>query len=597
MAKKKIAIKYTARDFDSIKQSLVDYTKRYYPETYQDFNDASFGSLMLDTVSYVGDVLSYYVDYQANESFLETAFERQNIIRLSKQLGYNYENISTATGEIQIYALIPANEIGLGPDSAYYPIIREGSTFSNTEGKNFILTEDIRFSDPSNKIVVGRVDESTGIPTSYAIKASGKIISGQIEESRVEAGVYEKFKKILIPDDDVVEIISVTDFEGNEYFQVDNLTQNIIYKTFANKESGSDTAKEYLRPVSVPRRFTFEYDGEDYFLQFGHGSEDEISTNPIADPSSVALKMQGRNYITDVDIDPTRLGKTDTLGISPSDTTLIIRYRKNSNSNPNAAAGTVTNFVSLNIDFVDIVNLNSTKLNLVRSSMEIINIEPVIGSSVQQSNEEIKVRALAHFATQKRAVTDKDYEALIYSMPSKFGSISRCNIVLDSDSFKRNINAYVLGSDENSKLTVLNDTLKNNLKIWISDYKMINDTIDILDAKIINIGIEFDVISDSSFNKGDIYRKCIDTLSARYQKSLQMGEPFYITDVYYELNRINGVVDTRNVKIVNKTGSKYSSTSLNIETNMSADGRYLRCPDNVCYEIKYPTVDITGIVK
>ena len=137
-------------------------------------------------------------------------------------------------------------------------------------------------------------------------------------------------------------------------------------------------------------------------------------------------------------------------------------------------------------------------------------------------------------------------------MPSKLGSISRCNIVLDSDSFKRNINAYVLGSDENSKLVTLNDTLKENLKIWISEYKMINDTIDILDAKIVNIGIEFEVISDSNFNKGDIYRKCVDTLSERYQKSLQMGEPFYVTDVYYELNRINGVVDTRNVKLVNK---------------------------------------------
>jgi hypothetical protein len=174
MAKKKVAIKYTARDFNTIKEALVDYAKRYYPETYQDFNDASFGSLMLDTVSYVGDTLSYFLDYQANESFIETAFERENIIRLSRQLGYNYENISTAIGELQIYSLIPANEIGLGPDASYYPIIREGSAFSNNEGKNFILTEDVRFDSPSNEIVVGRVDETTGIPTSYAVTCQWK---------------------------------------------------------------------------------------------------------------------------------------------------------------------------------------------------------------------------------------------------------------------------------------------------------------------------------------------------------------------------------------------------------------------------------------
>jgi hypothetical protein len=126
---------------------------------------------------------------------------------------------------------------------------------------------------------------------------------------------------------------------------------------------------------------------------------------------------------------------------------------------------------------------------------------------------------------------------------------------------------------------------------------MINDTIDILDAKIVNLGIEFEVISDSNFNAGDIYRKCISTLAEKYNKALQMGEPFYVTDVYYELNRINGVVDTRNVKLVSKTGSSYSQTSLDIPSNMSADGRYLRSPANVCYEIKFPTVDITGIIK
>ena len=435
------------------------------------------------------------------------------------------------------------------------------------------------------------------MPTSFAVRASGKVISGQIEEVRIDTGEYEKFKKIIIPDDDVVEILSVTDFEGNEYYQVDDLTQNVIYKSFTNNGSDSDTTKEYLRPVSVPRRFTFEYDGVDYFLQFGHGSEDEISLNPIADPSSVALKLEGRDYVTDVNIDPSRLGKTDTLGISPSDSTLIIRYRKNSNENPNAAAGTITNINSLNINFVNLASLNDTKLRNVRVSLEVNNTEPVVGSSVEQSNEEIKIRATSFFATQKRAVTERDYEAMIYSMPSKFGSIYRCNIILDSNSFKRNINAYVLGSDQNSKLAILNQSLKENLKIWVSEYKMINDTIDIIDGKIVNLGIEFEVIADSDSNKADVYRKCVETLSNRFDKALQMGEPLYVTDVYYELNRINGVVDTRNVKIINKTGTSYSSTPMNIEANMSADGRYLRCPDNVSFEIKFPNTDITGIVK
>jgi hypothetical protein len=597
MAKKKVPIKYTDRDFNSIKSSLVDYAKRYYPETFQDFNEASFGSLMLDTVSYVGDILSYFLEYQANESFLDTAFEKKNIIKLSRQLGYNYTNISTATGTINMYVLIPANEMGLGPDADYYPIIRQGTTFSSKEGKNFILAEDIRFDSPENEIVVGRVSETTGLPTSYAVKASGKIISGQIVENRYDIGDYEKFRKVQLNDQDIVEILSVRDFEDNEYFQVDNLTQDIVYKSFANIGSDSTTTKEYLRPVSVPRRFTFEYDGEDYYLQFGHGSEDEININPVADPSAVALKLHGRDYVADVSLDPTKLLQTDKLGISPSNTTLIVQYRRNSNDNPNAKTGSIVNLGELKIEFQNLTELDSSKVSSVRRSIEVSNSEPVVGSSVEQSNEEIKVRALSNFATQQRAVTDKDYEAMIYSMPAKFGSIYRCNIVLDSDSFKRNLNAYVLASDQDSKLVMANNSLKENLKIWISNYKMINDTIDIVDGKVVNLGIEFDVIADPDYNNADVYNRCIEVLTQRYEKALQMGEPFYLTDIYYELNRISGVVDTRNVRLVNKTGSQYSSTSIDIDFNMSADGRYLQCPANVCYEIKFPTLDITGVIR
>jgi len=597
MSKKKVAINYTARDFNSIKEQLLDYTKRYYPETYQDFSEASFGSLMIDTVSYVGDMLSYFVDYQANESFLQTAYERENIIRLSRQLGYNYQDVSTATGEVFIYALIPANELGLGPDSNYMPIIKSGTTLSDQSDNGFILTEDIRFDDPANEVVVGRVNESTGLPTSYAVRASGKIISGQLEEIQLDIGDYEKFLKLEIPDTNVVEIISVVDLEGNEYYQVDNLTQDIIYKTFANDGENSDTVKEYLRPISAPRRFTFEYDGENYFLQFGHGSEETIEINQVADPSDVALQMHGRDYVADVQIDPTRLLQTDKMGVSPSSTTLTIVYRKNTNENTNAAAGSINNFSDLNITFKDILSLSSSKISSVRGSLEITNQNPIVGSSVSPTAEEIKIRAQAHFATQNRAVTEKDYESMIYSMPSKFGSISRCNIVIDSDAFKRNLNAYVLGTDKDNKLTRLNNTLKENLKIWISNYKMINDTVDIIDAKIVNLAIEFDVVSDPDFNSSEIYGKCISVLSEKYSKALQMGEPFYVTDVYFALNKISGVIDTKNVRIINKNSSRYSSTSYNIESNMSSDGRYLRCPTNVCFEIKYPNVDITGVIR
>lgn len=597
MAKRKTPIDYTSRDFDSIKESLVDYAKRYYPEVYQDFNEASFGSLMLDMVSYVGDVMSFYVDYQANESFLSTAIEKKNVINLARQMGYKYQQVSTASGIITTYVLVPANNFGLGPDMAYAPIIRQGSSFSTENGNNFILTEDIRFDDPANEVVAGRINETTGVPSFYAIRARGKIISGNIQEALVTAGDYQRFRKIVLPDTNIVEIISVEDSDGNEYFQVENLAQNVVYKSFTNKGIDSDNVREFLRPVSVPRRFVFENDGTESYLQFGFGSEDELTRDSVADPTSVSMQLYGRDYVSDIRLDPSKLLNSDKLGISPSNTQLKIIYRKNASSNPNASVNSINNLTSINMEFINIASLESNKVSSVRRSLECTNEQNIVGSSVSPTSEEVKQRAISYFATQGRAVTENDYEALTYAMPSKYGAVTRCSVVVDNDSFKRNLNLYVLTSDRDNNLSNATTSLKENLRVWLSNYKMINDTIDIVDGKIVNIGIDFEVIADPDYNKTDIFNKCLDVLKEKYSEKLIMGEPFYLTEVYFELNRVVGVIDTRNVRLIDKKGSQYSQVEYDIEANLSPDGRYLACPRNVCIEIKFPNTDITGVVR
>ena len=597
MAKRKTPIDYTSRDFDSIKQSLVDYARRYYPEVYQDFNEASFGSLVLDMVSYVGDVMSFYLDYQTNESFLTTAIEQKNVINLSRQMGYKYQNVATSSGEITLYVLVPANDLGLGPDLNYAPIIRQGSTFSSEGGDNFILTEDIRFDDSSNEVVAGRIDPATGVPSFYAIRSKGKIISGNIERTIISVGDYQRFRKIILNDTNVVEILSVEDSDGNEYFQVENLAQNVVYKAFSNKGVDSENVREFLRPVSVPRRFVFEYDGTDYYLQFGFGSEDELTTNSVADPSSVSLELYGRDYVTDIRLDPSKLLNSDKLGISPSNTQINVRYRKNSSQNPNASVGSINNVTNLIIEFKDLVSLQSSKISSVRRSIECINEDVIRGSAVAPTSEEIKQRAISYFATQGRAVTGKDYEALTYAMPAKFGSIARCSVVVDDDSFKRNLNLYTLTVNGSGNLIAPTSMMKENLRVWLSNYKMINDTVDIIDGKVVNIGIDFEVIGDPDFNKSDVYNRCLQILREKFREKLTMGQPFYLTDVYFELNRVNGVIDTQNVRVTDRRGSKYSQVQYDIGANLSADGRYLACPLNVCLEIKFPNVDITGVVK
>lgn len=180
MATKKVPINYTSRDFATIKQELVNYAKRYYPETYQDFKEVSFGSLMLDTVAYVGDVLSFYLDYQANESFLDSAAEYKNVLRLSKQMGYNYSGNPSSSGMLDFYLVIPANTTSLGPNVDYLPILKKGSSFTSTNGVTFLLVENVDFGNPANEVAVGRVDPATGVPLSYAVKGSGQVISGKI---------------------------------------------------------------------------------------------------------------------------------------------------------------------------------------------------------------------------------------------------------------------------------------------------------------------------------------------------------------------------------------------------------------------------------
>lgn len=597
MAKKIKPINYTSRDFDSIKAELVDYAKRYYPDSYRDFNESSFGSLMLDSVSYVGDILSFYLDYQTNESFLNTATEKENVIRLARQMGYKYRDVFASAGEVTFFVLIPASGPHGGPDTDYYPTIKGGSTIVSSGGSAYILSQDVKFDSPDAEIVVGRVNESTGEPTYYAVKAKGTVVSGRIIEETFSLGDFERFKKIILDTQDVLEIISVVDSDGNEYYEVEHLTQNVIYKNFGREGSTVADYRESLRPVIVPRRFVSDYDGQNYYLQFGYGSEDEILSNQVADPASVVLQQTGKNYTSERSFDPYKLLQTDTLGVSPSNTTLTIRMRVNSSDDVNAPVGSLINVTGLSYGFESVTTLDRTILAYVIDSIQAYNEEPITGDALPVSVDEIRIRAISNFSSQNRAVTARDYEHLTYAMPSKFGAIKRCRIVVDDDSYKRNLNLYILCEGNQQKLTPANTSIKENLRTWLSDYKMINDTVDILDGKIINIGIKFDVIADMGASKEEVYELCVARIKDKIMNPLQMGERFYITDIYSELNKVRGVVDTKNVTITNNVGGLYSDVGFSISANMSADGRYIICPLNASFEIKFPNTDITGVVR
>lgn len=600
MPKKNIPIDYLARDYESIKNALVEHAKKYYPDTYKDFSEVGFGSLMLDTVSYIGDNLSFYVDYTANETFLDTATEFDNILKLSKPFGFKYSENPSSHGLATFFILVPANSLGTAPDPNYIPILKKDSSFSNRIGTSFSLVEDVFFNREDNEVVVGTVDEDTGLPKTYAIKAHGRVQSGYLTQFFYDVGEYQRFLKIPVDIDYLTDIVSVTDLEGNEYYEVEYLTQDVVYIPILNRDNNdqNNEVKSILKPFSVPRRFITVRERATTYLQFGTGdSTSDTYNSDLVDPASVSVELYGKNYISDRDFDPNNLIKSDKLGVVPSNTTLKIIVRANNSDNVNTGASTITVVDNAIFDFGDTRTLDSAKINSVRSSIEVNNEEPIVGDTPLITAEELKMRVYNTFGSQNRAVTEKDYEALLYNMPPEFGSIKRVSLIRDQDSFKRNINLYVISEDSAGKLVTSNQVMKENIKTWLNKNKMINDTIDILDAKIVNLSINFSVVCDVEADSSDVLRRCISALSFEYSRVKFIGEAFFISDVYNILKNVEGVNDVKNVKIQQKAGVGYSDIVFDIDRFMSRDGRYIEAPKNVIFEIKFPNSDIYGEIS
>jgi hypothetical protein len=595
--KSKKLIKYTDREFNDIKKSLVNYAQRYYPDVHKDFSEASFGSLMLDTVAYVGDMLSFYLDYQTNESFLDTAIEYNNILRLGEQVGYKQPLRSNSFGLVSIYVIAPVTSGGSSPDADYLPVLVRGSKFSTTAGRIFSLIDDIDFANPDNEVVVATSNSQDGKPTSYAVKTIGRVISGEVKTETVSVGNFTRFLTIPLSDPDITEIVSITDSEGHEYFEVDYLSQDTIFRSVVNKDSET---RRYIPDVmvttSVPRRFTVFNSFGTINIKFGYGSEENLKTDNTIHPSNVVLKMHGRDYETDRTFDPSKLVETSKFGIAPANTILTITYRTNTVENVNVASRALSEVVQPLFVFSSNAT-NNSKIATVRDSLEVVNESPVIGDISLPTVSELKQRVNDVFSSQNRAVTASDYEALVYRMSPRFGSAKRVKIYRDHDSFKRNLNLYVLSEDADGKFMTSNQLLKNNIKTWLNHYRMINDTIDILDARIINIKINFVAVVDYNQDKIGALTAAITEIEEMFEQKMDIGQPVYISKIYDVLNNLDEIVDVTDVKITNETGGLYSDQALNLKEYISADGRILYAPENTVYEIKYPDLDIKGTIR
>lgn len=592
MSNKKL-INYTNRDFESIKSDLVEHASRFYPDNFSDFNENSFGSYILDTVSYVGDMLSFYIDYQVNETFLETAIEYENVRKLVKNQGYRYTARPSAYGMATFYVIVPGSTSGLGPNRSEIPVLRKGSEVKSDNGVSFVLTQDVDFSDASNEIVAARFSQTTGKATSWAIRAHGLVKSTVLFQTSVDIGSLEKFLSVKVGPSSMSEIKSVIDSEGHEYFEVDNLSQDTIYVNTTNPNASIDGVPDIIKPKIVPRRFVVKQDDTGTYLQFGHGSDNKEGLVNVLDPSQAILRMSGKNYITDEAFDPNNLLANSSLGIAPSNTTLTIKYYDNEGDSVNVPAGGINTVSIVGMSFPNSIG-DTVAEDSVRQSLEVSNDNAIAGNTAMPSAEHLRQVTYAAKAAQKRTVTRNDYEAYVYMMPSNLGSIKRAVVYNDPSGTNRRLSVYVVSEDENSNLIQSNSTIKANLKTWLNKNKMLNDNIDIYDAKIVNLGFTYEVIVDPTMDKVQVLNSINRKLTDHFSEKMYIGEPFYLSNIFGMINKVSGVLDVTKITPEVKVGSNYSSMTVGIQELKSNDGTYIMAPINTIFEIKFPNSDIRG---
>ncbi|MCX8008740.1 MAG: hypothetical protein N3A54_03465 [Patescibacteria group bacterium] len=573
---------YNFSDSKELEKQIREYVKRYYGNTTNDMSDFGFNSMLFGILSHIGEKIMFYQDYYINEKFLSTANDLDSILKHAKREGMKFTFGGVASGRVVFYIEVPEKDGYV--DEQYIPVLKGGTVLSSENGIYFTLVEDVKFDQTNLK--VGQVNPSTGSPTTFILKGVGSVISGRILEEKKEVQEFQPFRKVYFGNFDVAEVVSVVDSSGNEYYEVDNLSQNIVYKRDKN---------DSIYPIAVPYRFVFDRDARGHFLQFGSGS-DQVDFRSILDDVQKHVAVFGKEYTGVYSFDPYCLAHNDKFGIAPSNTEITIRYRSIEQSNINVGAGGLTNIVERNLEFQNSSLLEPETISAVSLSLECYNHEAIVGKMYFDNTEELKQRIVEYTRSQRRAVSKEDYIALVFSMPRKFGAIKRCSVDTSFIGDRNFINVYVASVDQNGKLCVSSDTLKKNLYEWLSQYKIVSDNINIFDLNIVNLGIEYTVVVERGYDKNEILRRANSVLRDFYKISLAGGESLDLTNIYKLLIGVSGVVDVSYLNVVQKFGENYSSYPYDLFRHLSSDGKIIYAEPNIVFEFKYAVDDIKGSV-
>ena len=659
-------ISYLGKDFEAFRNNLIEYSKTYFPNTYNDFNETSPGMMFIEMASYIGDVLGYYTDASLKESLIQYAGEEKNVFALANLLGYKPKSTAPAVTTLSVYQLCKSDAAGQ-VDTRYLLRINSGLTVKSTSNGDitFRTVENLDFNDPTDReISVYSVNEITNNPDYFLIKKQIQAISATETNVTKTFGSAEAFSSIMLENTNVISIESVTDEDGNKYYEVPYLAQETIYIDYPNVEQNDpdlyqfrDTVPYLLKLLKTSRRFTTKVN-DDFTTSIHFGGGDSSLSDELIIPN---IKNVGLGLNSSIDrigesYDPTNFLKTKTYGQAPANTTITVNYLIGGGIGSNVSQGDLTSISGIVFDDSSVTtsDLDETILTFVKNSVAVENEIPAKGGRGVDTIEEIRESALANFASQNRAVTAKDYQVRALAMPSKFGSIAKVFAIGDNSlnsnspesilnstdnldeftnivktistyaisqggnlpstteikdivrSFVQKttqntelvnpfaINLYTLGYDSNGNLTNLNRAVKENLKTYINEYRMLTDGINIIDGFIINIGVNFEITTYKNFNQREIVLTCINELKSFFDvNNWQFNQPINLSDIELTLAMVEGVASVQSVEIVNKCGGIYARNSYDIKAATKNKIIYPSLDPSV-FEVKFPDKDIKG---
>ena len=608
-------IQYINKDFGQLRQALINYAKTYFPTTYNDFSPTSPGMMFMEMAAYVGDVLNFYLDTQIQETYLEYTRESQNLYNLAYMFGYKPNVTGVASTNIDFYQQIPADPITGNPDWSYTLIIEPNSVVTSNINSNlkFLVQDKIDFSVSSstNPTEINVYSYAGTQPTYYLLKKTAPAISSTINVTSFTFGAPVEFDTVVINVQNIIKILDIFDSDGNEWYEVPYLAEDAVYDTIQNTpqndpnfSANNDEVPYLLRLKSVQRRFVTRFiNSGSLQIQFGAGTTNDIDEVIVPNPDNVGLGLPYTQDKLTTAYSPTNFIFTKTYGIAPSNTTLTVRYLTGGGVEANTASGTLTNLSSATINFLNnLPNSVASQANTIFNSVAVNNPEAASGGQNGDTIEEIRQNTISNIATQQRTVTPQDYLVRSLSLPSEYGTVAKAFIqktklqdILPGE-IPTSLDLFVLTYDRNGNLTATSSALKQNLSTYLSQYRVLGDSVNIKDAFVINIGVDFEIIVLPNFNSNDVLLACNLVLQEIFAiRNWQINQPIILSDLFVALSRVNGVQSVSLIKITNKVGTSngYSQYAYSIE-GATVNNTIYPSLDPMIFEVKYPLTDIKG---